>query len=57
MGQSTILNKLVSSANSLILVFMFFTISFINIKNNVGPNIDPCGTPALMCIQDELVSL
>ena len=37
MGQSTILNKLMSSANILILVLVFFTISFINISNNDGP--------------------
>jgi hypothetical protein len=29
------------------------TISLINIRNNKGPKMDPCGTPALTVFQDD----
>ena len=31
--------------------------SFINNKNRSGPRIDPCGTPRLMLLGDELTPL
>ena len=40
-GHSTILNKLVSSANSLVLLLMALTISFMKITNKMGHRIDP----------------
>ena len=46
-GVLKIMYKLVSSANSLIEQPIFLIISFIYIKNNKGPKIDHCGTPAL----------
>ena len=37
----TTLYSMVSSAKSLMLVQIYFTMSFIKIKNNIGPRIDP----------------
>ena len=45
-GVSTIMYRLVSSANGLIFELMSLTMSFINIINNRGPSIEPCGKPA-----------
>ena len=42
------MKRLVSSANKQILGPIFLTISLIYNKNNRGPSIEPCGTPALM---------
>ena len=52
-GVLTIMYKFVSSANSLIEQPIFLTISFIYIKNNKGPKIEPCGTPALTGAQSD----
>ena len=40
-----LLKTFVSSANFGILLVMLSSKSLIYIKNNKGPNIDPCGTP------------
>ena len=45
-GVSTIMYRLVSSANNLIFELMSLTMSFINIRNSRGPGIELCGTPA-----------
>ena len=45
-GVSTIMYRLVSSANNLIFELMSLTMSFINIRNSRGPSIEPYGTPA-----------
>ena len=45
-GFSTIRDRLVSSANSLIFEPISVTMSFIYNRNKSGPSIDPCGTPA-----------
>ena len=42
------MKKLVSSANKRILDPKFLTLSLIYNKNNRGPSIGPCGTPALI---------
>ena len=52
-GFSTIMYKLVSSANNRMLELISDTISFMNIKNNNGPSIEPCGTPALIDFQSD----
>ena len=41
----TVLNTFVSSANLSTLLHKSSSKSFINIRNNIGTNIDPCGTP------------
>jgi hypothetical protein len=41
------------SAKSLIGQFTSSTISLINMRNNKGPKMDPCGTPALTVFQDD----
>ena len=45
-ADSTIMYRLVSSANNRIEQPIFFTISFMYIKKSNGPRIDPWGTPA-----------
>ena len=45
-GFSTIIYKVVSSANNRMLELISDTISFMNTENNNGPSIAPCGTPA-----------
>ena len=50
-GCSTIIYKLVSSANNLMWEIISETISFINTKNSSGQSIEPCGTPACMTVQ------
>jgi hypothetical protein len=47
-GLSTIIYKFVSSAKSLIYEFMSRTIPFKYMRKRSGPNIDPCGTPAVI---------
>ena len=47
-GLSTMMKRLVSSANKRILDLIFLTISLMYNKNNRGPSIEPCGSPALM---------
>ena len=54
MGSSTIMYRLVSSANSLIEELIFSTISLIYKRNNKGPRIEPWGTPALIGVHEEL---
>ena len=44
-------NKNVSSINSLILDEKLSNISLIKIRNQIGPNIDACRTPALTLVQ------
>ena len=41
----TFLNAFVSSANLSTLLVILSSKSLIDIKNNKGPNTDPCGTP------------
>ena len=52
-GFSTIIYKVVSSANKHISELMSDTISFMNTKNNNGPSVEPCGTPALIFCQSD----
>ena len=47
-GLSTTRKRLVSSAKSLMLDPISLTMSFIYSRNNRGPRIEPCGTPACM---------
>ena len=49
-GLSTMVKRLVSSANKRILDLIFLTISLMYNKNNSGPSIEPCGTPALLSV-------
>ena len=51
---SIVVNKVVSSAYKINLkAWLTFMISFIYIKNNRGPSIDPCGTPVVIfCFLD-----
>lgn len=53
-GLSTIMYKVVSSANNLIVDLMSNTISFIYTRNNNGPNIEPWGTPAFTSLMSLL---
>ena len=50
----TFLNTFVSSANLSTLLDMSFSKSFIYIKNSIGPNTDPCGTPLKTDFQFEI---
>ena len=52
-GSSTIIKRLVSSANRRICESISSTMSLIYTKNNKGPRMDPCGTPALICAQSD----
>ena len=45
-GLWTISRMLVSSANNLISQVISSVMSFINTRNNKGPSMEPCGTPA-----------
>ena len=47
-GLSTIIKRLVSSANNRICEPISITMSLIYTKNNRGPRMDPCGGPAQM---------
>ena len=47
-GLSTMMKRLVSSANKRILDPIFLTISLMYNKKNRGPRKEPYGTPALM---------
>ena len=52
-GFSTTRDRPVSSAKSLIFDPMSYTISLISRRNNSGPRIDPCGTPAwTVCLEE-----
>ena len=53
----TTLYSMVSSAKSLMLVRIYFTMSFIKIKNNIGQRIDPLGTPAKIDSQADAVDI
>ena len=46
-------NKNVSSANNFYMLLISFVRLLIYIKNNKGPKMDPCGTPAWISTQDE----
>ena len=50
-GSSTIIKRIVLSANRRICEPISSTMSFIHTKNSKGPRMDPCGTPALICVQ------
>ena len=50
----TFLNTFVSSANLSTLLDMSSSKSFIYIKNSIGPNSDPCGTPLKTDFQFEI---
>ena len=52
-GSSTIIKRLVSSANSRIFDPVSFTISLIYNRKRRGPRVDPWGTPARMYVQSE----
>ena len=54
-GLSTIMLRLVSSANSRMLEHISVTMSLIYNKKSRGPKIGPCGTPARMRAQSEEV--
>ena len=43
----------VSSANSLFVDEIPLAKSFMSVKNNKGPNTEPCGTPAKTSAHDE----
>ena len=49
----TVLNKEVSSAKNLTSEFSPCGRSFIEMRKSIGPNTDPCGTPALIDSQPE----
>ena len=48
---STILYRLVSSVKSRMFDRISVTMSFLYNRNNRGPKMDPCGTPALIQFQ------
>ena len=50
----TFLNSFVLSANLSTLLDMSSSRSFIYIKNSIGPNTDPCGTPLKTDFQFEI---
>ena len=52
-GSSTTIKRLVSSANRRICEPISSTMSLMYTKNNNGPRMDPCGTPALMYTQSD----
>ena len=52
-GSSTIIKRLVSSANSRIFDPISFIISLIYNRKRRGPRIDPWGTPARMYVQSK----
>ena len=57
-GLSTMIKRLVSSANRRIWEPMSVTISLMYNKNSRGPKMEPCGTPARMKAQsDEVLSI
>ena len=56
-ADSTIMYRLVSSANNRIEQPIFFTISFMYIKKSKGPRIDPWGTPASTGAQSDACPL
>ena len=47
-------NKIVSLANSLILILISLIMSLIKIKDRNGPKMDPCGTLALILCHVDL---
>ena len=53
-GCSTIIQRLVSSANSRILEPISVMMSFMYKRKSKGPKIYPCGTPAFMEAQSEV---
>ena len=53
-GSSTMIKRLVSSANKRIQEPISFTISFIKTRKINGPSIEPCGTPENIFDQSEL---
>ena len=53
-GSSTMIKRLVSSANKRIQEPISLTISFIKTRKSNGPSIEPCGTPANIFDQSEL---
>jgi hypothetical protein len=56
--KSTLLINVASSAyNKKLNPLLAFGKSFINIKNNKGPKIEPCGTPQLISTVEEFDEL
>ena len=49
----TVLNNFVSSANIFILQLTISGMSFTYIRNRIGPNTDPCGTPLITSTHSE----
>ena len=52
-GSGLILKREVSSAYRFMSVCMLFMMSFVYTKKRSGPNMEPCGTPALTEVQVE----
>ena len=54
-GLSTIMKRLVSSANRRMFEPMSLTMSLMYTQKSKGPKIEPCGTPARMKVHSETV--